>query len=99
MTRTTAMAERTVHSDIALFVSPQLDGASLTLPSLFVGGSRDPVLALSPPDAMTPWLRDHRGTVLVDGAGHWVQQEGPDEVNAALLHFLRGLDLGTGGPG
>ena len=35
-------------------------------------------------------LDDHRGTVLVDGAGHWVQQERPDEVNAALLDFLAG---------
>jgi len=24
---------------------------------------------------------------------HWVQQEAPDEVNAALLTFLAGLDL------
>ena len=40
-------------------------------------------------------LDDHRGTVLVDGAGHWVQQERPDEVNAALLDFLAGLDLAT----
>jgi pimeloyl-ACP methyl ester carboxylesterase len=26
--------------------------------------------------------------VLIEGAGHWVQQERPDEVNAALLDFL-----------
>ncbi len=26
--------------------------------------------------------------VLIDGAGHWLQQERPDEVNAALLDFL-----------
>jgi pimeloyl-ACP methyl ester carboxylesterase len=25
---------------------------------------------------------------MVDGAGHWVQQENPTEVNAALLAFL-----------
>jgi pimeloyl-ACP methyl ester carboxylesterase len=25
-------------------------------------------------------------------AGHWVQQEAPDEVNAALLAFLGSLD-------
>ena len=36
---------------------------------------------------------DHRGTVLVDGAGHWVQQEKPGEVNAALIQFLD--ELGT----
>jgi pimeloyl-ACP methyl ester carboxylesterase len=33
-------------------------------------------------------LTDHRGNVIVEGAGHWVQQEKPDEVNAALLDFV-----------
>jgi pimeloyl-ACP methyl ester carboxylesterase len=32
--------------------------------------------------------------VLIEGAGHWVQQEKPDEVNAALLDFLQGLGPG-----
>jgi pimeloyl-ACP methyl ester carboxylesterase len=30
--------------------------------------------------------------VLIDGAGHWLQQERPDEVNAKLLEFLEGLE-------
>jgi pimeloyl-ACP methyl ester carboxylesterase len=29
---------------------------------------------------------------VLDGAGHWVQQERPDDVNAALLAFLGSLD-------
>jgi len=29
---------------------------------------------------------------LIPHAGHWVQQERPDEVNALLLGFLKGLD-------
>ena len=33
-------------------------------------------------------LPDFRGTIVVEGAGHWVQQEKPDETNAALLQFL-----------
>jgi pimeloyl-ACP methyl ester carboxylesterase len=28
--------------------------------------------------------------LIIEGAGHWVQQERPDEVNAALIDFLRG---------
>ena len=30
-----------------------------------------------------------KGKMLLDGAGHWIQQERPDEVNAALIAFLR----------
>ncbi len=33
---------------------------------------------------------DARGLVELDGAGHWVQQERPDDVNRALLGFLGG---------
>jgi pimeloyl-ACP methyl ester carboxylesterase len=29
----------------------------------------------------------------VPGAGHWIQQERPEETNEALLRFLAGLDL------
>jgi pimeloyl-ACP methyl ester carboxylesterase len=31
------------------------------------------------------------GCHLIDGAGHWVQQERPDEVNRLLLQFLHGV--------
>jgi pimeloyl-ACP methyl ester carboxylesterase len=60
----------------------------VTMPSLFVAGASDPVLLMMPPAAMDGWVDDHRGTVLVDGAGHWVQQEKPREVNAALVEFV-----------
>ncbi|WP_404326670.1 alpha/beta fold hydrolase [Aerophototrophica crusticola] len=42
-------------------------------------------------DNLPKTCRDFRGTTLVEGAGHWVQQEAPEEVNAALLSFLKGL--------
>ena len=60
-------------------------------PALFVTGSRDPVAAFSPHEVMEGWVTDLRAVVVVEGAGHWVQQERPAEVNAALLDFLAGL--------
>jgi pimeloyl-ACP methyl ester carboxylesterase len=36
-------------------------------------------------------VSDLRFVPLIENAGHWVQQERPSEVNAALLEFLRGL--------
>jgi pimeloyl-ACP methyl ester carboxylesterase len=37
---------------------------------------------------MTKALPDFRRGTIVDGAGHWIQQERPDATNAALLSFL-----------
>jgi pimeloyl-ACP methyl ester carboxylesterase len=59
-------------------------------PTGFVTGSLDPVLAMMPGaiDNMAGVMPDFRGATVVEGAGHWVQQEKPAEVNAALLQFL-----------
>ena len=40
---------------------------------------------------MDGWVTDHRGDVIVPGAGHWVQQQSPDEVNAALVGFIESI--------
>jgi pimeloyl-ACP methyl ester carboxylesterase len=42
-------------------------------------------------EVMRGRMGDLRLLKLVDGAGHWVQQERPAEVNTALLEFLTGL--------
>ncbi|HAS10323.1 MAG TPA: epoxide hydrolase [Acidimicrobiaceae bacterium] len=76
-------------------LTPQLAGAKVEVPSFFVGGADDPVLTMSPPDGQEAWLTDHRGSVIIDGAGHWVQQEAPEQVNAALLDFCDQLRGGT----
>jgi pimeloyl-ACP methyl ester carboxylesterase len=63
-------------------------------PALFLTGERDPVRRFMPAEAMHGWVSDLRAEVLVPGAGHWVQQEAPEVVNAALLEFLAGLTPG-----
>lgn len=68
-------------------------GATIDQPALYLGGELD-LIAGNTPDAlaalpaMVPGLR--RSEVLT-GAGHWLQQERPAEVNAALVDFLDGL--------
>jgi pimeloyl-ACP methyl ester carboxylesterase len=69
--------------------------ATVAVPSLFIGGSLDPVLVLTPPTVMDGFVNDHRGSILIDGAGHWVQQERPAEVNAALIEFATTVTSGN----
>ncbi len=61
-----------------------------TMPTAFVAGSLDPVNFMMPgaAEAMAETLPDFRGATVIEGAGHWVQQERPAEPNAALLSFL-----------
>ena len=61
-----------------------------TMPTGFLTGVLDPVALMMPNAAeeMAAALPDFRGTTVVDGAAHWVQQERPVETNAALLSFL-----------
>ncbi|NBE57082.1 alpha/beta fold hydrolase, partial [Streptomyces boluensis] len=66
------------------------DGAPVTQPSLYVAGAAD---------ASTKWLADAveafprtlpglHATHLIEGCGHWVQQERPDTVNRLLVDWL-----------
>ncbi len=79
-------------------LTPQLAGALVEQPALFVAGEQDLVLSFggrSSDDleerlrAVIPKLTK---CVLIPDTGHWTQQERPAEVNAALIEFLRGLD-------
>ncbi|RAG83433.1 alpha/beta hydrolase [Streptacidiphilus pinicola] len=65
-----------------------LDGRTVDQPSFFAIGSKDPVGRFSATDRLDRVLTDQRGHLVLDGAGHWIQQQCPDEINAALLDFL-----------
>ncbi|MCD7439566.1 alpha/beta hydrolase [Streptomyces lincolnensis] len=69
-------------------------GAPVTQPSLFLGGSLD---------ASTTWLADAieafpttlpglRSSHVLEGCGHWIQQERPEEVNRRLVEWLDSLN-------
>ena len=68
-------------------------GAQIHQPSLFVAGSKDSVvtglIGAKRVNELERVLPNLRQKLIIDGAGHWVQQERPDEVNAALIAFLR----------
>ena len=67
-------------------------GRTIDVPSLFIGGKSDWGVYQTPGavermqnSACTRMVGFH----LVDGAGHWVQQEQPERVSALLMQFLR----------
>lgn len=65
----------------------------ITMPSFFIGGTKDGVIArdLTGLTRMEKQLPDYRGHVLIEGAGHWTQQEEPEQFNRALLGFLASI--------
>ena len=67
--------------------------AEIRQPSLFIAGSQDAVITgligakrINELERVLPNLRQK---LIIGGAGHWIQQERPDETNAALVAFLR----------
>ncbi|MBR1220201.1 alpha/beta hydrolase [Bradyrhizobium sp. U87765 SZCCT0131] len=68
-------------------------GVRIRQPSLFIAGTDDEVvtglIGGKRIKEMEKVLTDLRGKHLIEGAGHWIQQERPDEVNAALIAFLK----------
>ena len=75
--------------------TPQLTGARIAVPVTFIAGQQDVVIRGATAESLTTQMSrvaaDLRGVTLLPGAGHWVQQERPAEVNAAILAFLRGI--------
>ncbi len=65
-------------------------------PSLFIGGTSDPASTAfggiaDPVAAMRPFAPNLVAGHMLEGCGHWTQQERPDEVTAILLDWLKGL--------
>jgi pimeloyl-ACP methyl ester carboxylesterase len=69
--------------------------AAITVPAMFIGGTDDLVLGFMRPDRAKEVITGPYREVLIDGAGHWLQQERPDRVNELLLDFLSSLKTGV----
>jgi pimeloyl-ACP methyl ester carboxylesterase len=70
-------------------------GASVNVPALYMAGELDLVVAfprmkevIADLPRYIPQLKD---TIMLPGCGHWTQQERPNEVNKAMIDFLRAL--------
>jgi len=82
-----------------VYVDPILNGElrlfsdrTIDVPSLFVGGERDwaPFVSPGAMDLMAEKaMTKLHGIEMIDGAGHWIQQERSRELNETILRFLR----------
>ncbi len=61
------------------------------VPALFIAGDRDMtvMLAASALERMKEHVPQLRRELIIPGAGHWIGEERPEQVDAALLGFLR----------
>jgi len=70
-------------------------GSQVTVPALYIAGNRDLVVSFKGMDqlltSLTKFVPKLRKQIMLQDCGHWTQQERPQEVNEALIGFLREL--------
>ena len=76
----------------------QFKGRKLEMPTLLIGGDRDPAFngfgRIADPGAMMRnFATNLQGVHVLKGCGHWTQQERPAEVNAILVPWLKQFGL------
>jgi pimeloyl-ACP methyl ester carboxylesterase len=72
--------------DLAVFA-----GLTINVPAMFMGGKSDWGVYQTPGGlerVEQTLCTKYQGTVLVEGAGHWVQQEQPEKVSQILIDFI-----------
>jgi pimeloyl-ACP methyl ester carboxylesterase len=77
-----------IMKDVELFAGIKID-----VPSLFVSGKQDWGTYQEPGvvHKMHEVCSEFQGVELIDGAGHWVQQEQPEKLVEILAKFLRAV--------
>src|SRR5262249_1127757 len=75
-------------------ITPFLQGAKIWQPTIYIAGAADGVPQMLADDvaAMESRVPNLRGKYILDGIGHWTQQEAPAKVNMLLLDFLASLE-------
>ena len=72
-------------------------GARVTVPALYIAGDQDLVVKFPGMDQfianLAQFVPKLQATIMLPGCGHWTQQEKPEDVNAALIDFLKSLNL------
>ena len=74
-------------SDLAIFA-----GRTIDVPSMFVSGKKDWGTYQTPGglETLEGYLTtQYQGTHLIENAGHWVQQEQPEQLMQILINFLK----------
>lgn len=90
---------RNLHANWELMRAWRHVGPSV--PLAFCGGSEDFVTTEAGPaladgdTSMEAMCADFRGATVIDGAGHWMQQEKPEQVNAWMLDFIASVAPAT----
>src|SRR5215472_1837733 len=74
----------------------QFKARTLEQPAFFIAGDRDPAFGgfgavRDPISAMRASVPNLEGAHVLEGCGHWTQQERPAEVNARLIPWLKTL--------
>ncbi|HLJ63510.1 MAG TPA: alpha/beta hydrolase [Stellaceae bacterium] len=68
-------------------------GAKIRQPALFIAGTEDAVIKSTMGQTSLQQMVEEvpglKRTLLLPGAGHWIQQERPAEVNEALIAFIK----------
>lgn len=73
--------------DLAIFAGKKID-----VPCIFIGGKNDWGVYQTPgglENVEQSITTNYQGTTLVEGAGHWVQQEQPEKVSQLFIDFLK----------
>ena len=83
------MIDNLIQSKLRIYSNLKID-----IPSMFIAGRKDWGIYQKPDALENMQLKictNMQSCELIDGAGHWVQQEKPEEVAKLLLSFLSKL--------